>query len=306
MYHKPVLFHESLELLDVRPSGVYIDATFGGGGHSRGILERLGPDGRLFAFDQDPDAVVNTPEDARFTLIRSNFEHLGRFLRFHQVDKVDGILADLGVSSHQFDVASRGFSLREDGPLDMRMNPAVGQSVAEWLQTVDAHELAKTLAVYGDVVHPMRVAKAILTALEGGRMNRTGDLVSVVEPLAPRGKGHKVLAQVFQALRIAVNREMEVLEKFLVQGAEQLKTGGRFVVISYHSLEDRRTKVFFREGLLDGEAPRDTFGNRLVPFALITRKAIAPSAQEMMDNPRSRSARLRAASKIQPFGSPSP
>jgi 16S rRNA (cytosine1402-N4)-methyltransferase len=271
--------------------------TFGGGGHSRAILERLGPEGRLFAFDQDPDAAANAPEDSRFTLIPANFEHLQRFLRAHNVKSVDGILADLGVSSHQFDAAERGFSLRESGPLDMRMNPNVGIPVRTWLDGVEPGDLARVLGLYGDVVQPMRVARAILAARDGGTLVTTADLVRVVEPLAPRGKGHKVLAQVFQALRIEINRELAVLESLLEQGLDVLADGGRFVVLSYHSLEDRRVKVFFREGKLVGEADRDTFGNRLVPFDLITRKAVVPSAEEVQRNPRARSAKLRAAEK---------
>lgn len=297
MYHDPVLLTECMDLLALRPNGTYVDVTFGGGGHSRAILERLGPEGRLFAFDQDPDAAANAPEDSRFTLIPANFEHLQRFLRAQNVKSVDGILADLGVSSHQFDAAERGFSLRESGPLDMRMNPNVGIPVRTWLDGVEPGDLARVLGLYGDVVQPMRVARAILAARDGGTLVTTADLVRVVEPLAPRGKGHKVLAQVFQALRIEINRELAVLEALLEQGLGVLADGGRFVVLSYHSLEDRRVKVFFREGKLVGEADRDTFGNRLVPFDLITRKAVVPSAEEVQRNPRARSAKLRAAEK---------
>ena len=297
MYHDPVMLQECMELLAIQPSGNYVDVTFGGGGHSRALLSQLGPEGRLFAFDQDPDAAANAPEDPRFTLIPANFEHLQRFLRAHGVKQVDGILADLGVSSHQFDAAQRGFSLRESGPLDMRMNPQVGVPVRTWLETVEPGDLARVLAIYGEVAQPMRVAKAILAARDGGLLNTTADLVAAVEPLAPRGKGHKVLAQVFQALRIEINRELAVLETLLEQGLELLAPQGRFVVMSYHSLEDRRVKVFFREGKLEGEADRDLYGNRLVPFDLITRKAVVPSAEEVGRNPRARSAKLRAAEK---------
>ena len=298
MYHDPVMLAECMELLAIRPSGTYVDVTFGGGGHSRELLNHLGPEGRLFAFDQDPDAAANAPEDPRFTLIPANFEHLQRFLRAHGVKQVDGILADLGVSSHQFDAAQRGFSLRESGPLDMRMNPQVGVPVRTWLETVEPGDLARVLAIYGEVAQPMRVAKAILAARDGGLLNTTADLVAAVEPLAPRGKGHKVLAQVFQALRIEINRELAVLETLLEQGLELLAPQGRFVVMSYHSLEDRRVKVFFREGKLVGEADRDFYGNRLVPFELITRKAVVPTAEEVGRNPRARSAKLRAAEKL--------
>lgn len=297
MYHDPVMLRECMELLAIRPSGTYVDVTFGGGGHSRALLNLLGPEGRLFAFDQDPDAFANAPEDPRFCLIPANFEHMQRFLRAHGVTQVDGILADLGVSSHQFDAAQRGFSLRESGPLDMRMNPQVGIPVRTWLETVEPGDLARVLAIYGEVAQPMRVAKAILSARDGGQLHTTADLVAAVEPLAPRGKGHKVLAQVFQALRIEINRELAVLEAMLEQGLELLVPQGRFVVMSYHSLEDRRVKVFFREGKLSGEADRDLYGNRLVPFDLITRKAVVPTAEEVNRNPRARSAKLRAAEK---------
>ena len=294
-YHNPALLHESLDLLNLRPEGTYVDVTFGGGGHSRAILERLGPQGRLIAFDQDPDAAANALDDSRFTLVPHNFEHLRRFLKLHRAPLVDGILADLGVSSHQFDVFDRGFSIRGDGPLDMRMNPRLGQSAAEWLNEVDELTLVRTLAVYGEVDRPKRVAQGILAALATNRITRTQQLLDVIEPLGTRGE--KLFAKVFQALRIAVNREMEVLEQLLESGKDVLAPGGRFVVISYHSLEDRRVKLFFREGQLEGEAPRDSFGNRLVPFNLITRKAQVPSVEEIHLNPRARSAKLRAAER---------
>jgi 16S rRNA (cytosine1402-N4)-methyltransferase len=294
-YHNPVLLHESLDLLNLRPEGTYVDVTFGGGGHSRAILERLGPQGRLIAFDQDPDAAANALDDPRFTLVPHNFEHLRRFLKLHRAPLVNGILADLGVSSHQFDVFDRGFSIRGDGPLDMRMNPRLGQSAAEWLNEVDELTLVRTLAVYGEVDRPKRVAQGILAAHATSPITRTQQLLDVIEPLGTRGE--KLFAKVFQALRIAVNREMEVLEQLLESGKDVLAPGGRFVVISYHSLEDRRVKLFFREGQLEGEAPRDSFGNRLVPFNLITRKAQVPSVEEIHLNPRARSAKLRAAER---------
>jgi 16S rRNA (cytosine1402-N4)-methyltransferase len=294
-YHNPVLLQESLDLLNLRPEGTYVDVTFGGGGHSRAILERLGPQGRLIAFDQDPDAAANALDDPRFTLVPHNFEHLRRFLKLHRAPLVDGILADLGVSSHQFDVFDRGFSIRGDGPLDMRMNPRLGQSAAEWLNEVDELTLVRTLAVYGEVDRPKRVAQGILAAHTTSPITRTQQLLDVIEPLGTRGE--KLFAKVFQALRIAVNREMEVLEQLLESGKDVLAPGGRFVVISYHSLEDRRVKLFFREGQLEGEAPRDSFGNRLVPFNLITRKAQVPSVEEIHLNPRARSAKLRAAER---------
>ncbi|CAI8352912.1 MAG: Ribosomal RNA small subunit methyltransferase H [Owenweeksia sp. TMED14] len=296
-YHNPVLLEKSIELLAIKPDGIYVDATFGGGGHSKSILEKLNSEGRLFGFDQDPDAEKNKLDDERFILIPHNFEHLRRFLKLHNVKKIDGILADLGVSSHQFDVMDRGFSIRGDGPLDMRMNPRTGHSAAEWLSAIDEYSLTHALATYGEVSRPKKLAQVILNAQESSPILTTRELLNVIEPHGRRGE--KVFAKVFQAIRICVNRELEVLEKLLEEGRELLLTGGRFVMISYHSLEDRRVKVYFREGQLIGEAPRDEFGNRLTPFKLITRKAIIPEENEILKNPRSRSAKLRAAEKTE-------
>lgn len=294
-YHSPVLLAECLDFLHLRPDGTYVDATFGGGGHSRAILERLGPQGRLIAFDQDPDAQANALDDPRFTLVPHNFEHLKRFLKLNRAPQVDGILADLGVSSHQLDVPERGFAHKYDGPLDMRMNPEAGQPASEWLHEVGELELRKVLAEYGDVERPAAVAAAILRALP---VATTAELKAVLEPFSQRGRNAKLPARVFQAIRIAVNREMDVLDRFLTDCVDSLKPGGRLVVMSYHSLEDRRVKNLMREGRLDGEADRDDFGRRLVPFTLLTRKPVSAGPEECAINPRSRSARLRAAQKI--------
>lgn len=296
-YHSPVLLAECLHFLNLRPNGTYVDATFGGGGHSQAILEQLGPNGRLIAFDQDPDAQANALSDSRFTLVPHNFEHLKRFLKLHRVAQVDGILADLGVSSHQLDVPERGFAHKFDGPLDMRMNPEAGQPASEWLNEVGELELRKVLAEFGDVERPAAVAAAILRALP---IATTTELKAVLEPFSQRGRNAKLPARVFQAIRIAVNREMNVLDCFLTDCVDMLAPGGRLVVMSYHSLEDRRVKNLMREGRLDGEADRDDFGRRLVPFSLITRKPVSAGPDELERNPRSRSARLRAAEKTAP------
>lgn len=294
-YHSPVLLAECLEFLNLRPDGTYVDATFGGGGHSRAILEKLGPNGRLFGFDQDPDAQANALDDPRFTMVPHNFEHLKRFLRLHGAPQVDGILADLGVSSHQLDVPERGFAHKYDGPLDMRMNPEAGQPASEWLNEVGELELRKVLAEFGDVERPAAVAAAMLRALP---LTTTNELKAVLEPFSQRGRNAKLPARVFQAIRIAVNREMDVLDTFLTDSVEALKPGGRLVVMSYHSLEDRRVKNLMREGRIDGEADRDDFGRRLVPFQVLTRKPVSAGPDELEANPRSRSARLRAAEKL--------
>tara|TARA_B100000497_G_C7696631_1_gene426178 strand:- start:11780 stop:12685 length:906 start_codon:yes stop_codon:yes gene_type:complete len=298
-YHKPVLLQESIDFLSINPNGVYVDATFGGGGHSNLILKKLGPQGQLFGFDQDPDARGNNITDPRFILIPHNFEHLKKFLKLNKIEKVDGILADLGVSSHQLNIFKRGFSIRGDGPLDMRMNPNNGISAAEWLNQVDEFTLAKTLSDYGEVSRPKKLAQIILAAQKNSPILTTKELLNIIEPHGRRGE--KVFAKVFQAIRISINRELEVLEHLLHEGQEILSSGGRFVVISYHSLEDRRVKIYFREGQHNGEASRDKYGNRLTPFKIITRKPIVPKPEEIQENPRSRSAKLRAAEKKEIF-----
>jgi 16S rRNA (cytosine1402-N4)-methyltransferase len=296
-YHNPVLPLACVEGLNLRPDGTYVDATLGGGGHTRLILSNLGTNGRLLAFDQDPDAHHNAPSDARFELIPQNFRHLYSFLRIKKALPVQGILADLGVSSHQFDEANRGFSLIHNGPLDMRMNPTAGVSATELLQDATFEELAPWLRNYGEIPQAARYANAILRYRDTQGLETTHQLVAALKPLLPRNKEHATLARVFQAIRIVVNDELKALEEFLVGAFEALEPGGRLVVISYHSLEDRLVKNFFKEGKLTGEADRDDFGNRLVGWTPITKKPIVPDAAEIEGNSRARSAKLRIAEK---------
>lgn len=296
-YHKPVLFEECLDGLNINPAGTYVDLTFGGGGHSRGLLERLGPDGKLYAFDQDPDAHANAIDDPRFTLIPQNFVLLERFLRFYKAIPVDGILADLGVSSHQFDEVERGFSIRGDADLDMRMDTTTGKTAADILAEYEESEIADILFKYGEVRASRPIARAIVMRREEEPIVRVNDLLKVIQKWTPKFKGHKFQAQVFQALRIEVNRELEVLEQMLAATPKVLKTGGRLVIMSYHSLEDRMVKRFIREGVFQGEAERDMYGNRFVPFEPINRKAIVADENEITENSRARSARLRIAER---------
>ncbi len=296
-YHDPVLFSECLQGLTINPDGVYVDVTFGGGGHSRGILKELSENGKLFAFDQDPDALANVPEDSRFTLIAQNFRHLKKFLRLYGIKQIDGLLADLGVSSHQFDEGSRGFSTRFDGPLDMRMNPSQELNAHRVLNEYTTQDLARIFRKYGEVKNPMSLAHKIDAARAEGNMETTQQLVELVSDMAPYGKRNKWLAQVFQALRIEVNQELQALEEMLEQASEVLAPGGRLVVISYHSLEDRLVKNFIREGRFDGQAEKDFFGNTLTPLKIITRKPIVPKEEELQRNTRSRSAKLRIGEK---------
>lgn len=296
-YHNPVLFEECLDGLNINPSGTYVDLTFGGGGHSRGILERLGPDGKLYAFDQDPDAHANAIDDPRFTLVPQNFVLLERFLRFYKAIPVDGILADLGVSSHQFDEVERGFSIRGDADLDMRMDTTTGRTAADILAEYEESEIADILYKYGEVRASRAIARAIVAKREEEPIVRVNDLLKVIQKWTPKFKGHKFQAQVFQALRIEVNRELEVLEQMLAATPKVLKTGGRLVVMSYHSLEDRMVKRFIREGVFEGEAERDMYGNRFVPFEPVNRKAIVADENEVAENSRARSARLRIAER---------
>jgi 16S rRNA (cytosine1402-N4)-methyltransferase len=294
-YHNPVLATESLAGLQLKPDGIYVDVTLGGGGHSRLILEHLGPNGRLLGFDQDPDAWGQAPEDPRFTLVRQNFRYLKSNLRMLGIKQVDGILADLGVSSHQFDRAERGFSIRFDGPLDMRMNPMSNLSAKDIVNHWDRDELIRIFRQYGELREAAPLADAILKARALAPITTTAELTQLVTTIERRGA--KRQAQVFQALRIAVNQELEALEALLQQGQEVLAPGGRFVVISYHSLEDRMVKWFFKTGNLAAEEHRDFFGNKLTPFVEITRKAIVPSEAELAANTRSRSAKLRIVAK---------
>jgi 16S rRNA (cytosine1402-N4)-methyltransferase len=296
MYHNPVLLHESVEGLNLRPNGTYVDVTFGGGGHSKHILSQL-ENGHLFGFDQDQDAANNIIADDRFTFIPQNFKYLKNFLLLHNQKEVDGILADLGVSSHQFDVATKGFSIRFDGDLDMRMDQNNPVKAADIINAYSPEDLAKLFTNYGELNNAYRIALSIVEARTSKPIQTTSDLKEAIRKHLPFGKENKVLAQLFQALRIEVNQEMQALESLLLQSIAILKPGGRLVVISYHSLEDRMVKNFMKSGKLSGEAEKDFFGNNLSPFKLISRKAIVPSEQEINENNRARSARLRIAEK---------
>ncbi|MBR6333391.1 MAG: 16S rRNA (cytosine(1402)-N(4))-methyltransferase RsmH [Bacteroidales bacterium] len=300
-YHNTVLLHESVDLLITHPSGTYVDLTFGGGGHSRAILDRLAPDGRLIAFDQDADSTANLIDDPRFCFVASNFKNLTRFLQYHKAYPADGILADLGISSHQIDTAERGFSYRQDGELDMRMNRQQALSAKEVVNGYDEAQLSRVFYTYGELSNGRQLARHIVRAREAGEIATTFELVKVLEPSLPKNAPSKVLSKVFQALRIEVNHELEVLESMLLQTADALRDGGRLVVISYHSLEDRLVKNVMRSGKLDGEVEKDFFGNPLSPFKPVTRKAITPNEQEISTNPRARSGKLRAAEKITPI-----
>lgn len=296
-YHTPALLNESLEGLDIRPDGVYIDVTFGGGGHSREILKRLNERGRLFGFDQDEDAEKNSLSDPRFTFVRSNFSFLAHFMDWHRVEKADGILADLGVSSHHLDDEKRGFSFRFESDLDMRMNRRGGNKAADILNNSSEEDLAKIFYLYGELKNSRALARAIVKQREEKKFSTTGDLLQILKPLFSREKEKKQLAQAFQALRIEVNGEMEVLREMLQQASELLKPGGRLVVITYHSLEDRLVKNFFKTGNFKGELKKDFFGNVESPFRTINNRVIVPENEEIERNPRSRSAKLRIAEK---------
>lgn len=296
-YHNPVLLHPTVDGLAIKPAGVYVDVTFGGGGHSKEILSRLDADAKLFAFDQDEDALANALPDERFTLIHENFRYIKRFLRFHNIKSVDGILADLGVSSHQFDVAERGFSTRFDAELDMRMSKRTELSAYKIVNEYDAENLTRVFYDYGELKNAPALARTIIEAREYEIIKNTAQLKEVLARFLPAHKSHKILAQIYQAIRIEVNQEMEVLKEFLTQSLEILKPGGRLSVISYHSLEDRLVKRFMKNGLFEGEPERDFFGNFTVPFKTIG-KLIVPDAQEIKINNRARSAKLRIAEKI--------
>jgi 16S rRNA (cytosine1402-N4)-methyltransferase len=296
-YHNPVLLHATVDGLNIKPNGVYVDVTFGGGGHSREILNRLGPNGKLFAFDQDEDALANSIADERFVLINENFRYLKRFLRFHGIQKVDGILADLGVSSHQFDVAERGFSTRFDAELDMRMSQKNDLNAFRVVNEYDAENLKRVFLDYGELKNAPAIARVIIEARENAPIRNTEQLKVVLGRFLPAHKSHKILAQMYQAIRIEVNQEMEVLKEFLEQSLEVLNTGGRLSVISYHSLEDRLVKRYIKNGMFEGEPERDFFGNYSVPFKTIG-KLIVPDANEIKINNRARSAKLRIAEKL--------
>lgn len=299
-YHIPVLLHESIDGMNLHPDSICVDVTFGGGGHSREILSRLGDKGHLYAFDQDEDAINNIEASSKFTFIRSNFRYLKNFIKYHNVDGVDAILADLGVSSHHFDAEDRGFSFRfEDSDLDMRMNRKGGKTAAQILNTYTEEKLADVFYLYGELKQSRRIASVIVKTRKEKPYKKTSDLLATLNSFVGRGeKEKKILAQAFQALRIEVNEEMEVLKEMLEQALNILKPGGRLSVITYHSLEDRIVKNFFKTGNFEGKVEKDFFGNFETPFKLINNKVITPSKDEEERNPRSRSAKLRVAEKV--------
>ncbi|MBQ9101063.1 MAG: 16S rRNA (cytosine(1402)-N(4))-methyltransferase RsmH [Paludibacteraceae bacterium] len=295
VYHTPALLYPCMEGLAINPSGIYVDVTFGGGGHSREILSRLGSEGRLFGFDQDLDAMQNIIDDARFTFVRSNFRYISNFMEYHGVDKVDGILADLGVSFHHFDESGRGFSFRFDGKLDMRMNQHAVMTAADVLNRYTEEQLADLFYYYGELKSARKIASVVVARRAEKKFEMISDLVNIVEPLVGKDKQKKNLACLFQALRIEVNREMEVLKKLLQSSLNLLNPGGRLVVLTYHSLEDRLVKNFMKSGNFEGKVEQDFFGNRMSPFKLVNNKVIVPDCEEIEQNPRSRSAKLRIA-----------
>ena len=297
-YHIPALLHESIEGLDIKPDGTYIDVTFGGGGHSKEILSRLGENGKLFGFDQDEEAYENVLHDDRFVFVRSNFRYLNNFLQYYQVEKVDGILADLGVSFHHFDDEARGFSFRYDSQLDMRMNQSAKQTAADILNNYDEDDLSKLFYQYGELRLSRKIASAIVFERQKKPITTVNEFLEIMNRFTQRDKEKKILAQAFQALRIEVNQELHALSEMLQQSVELLTVGGRLSVISYHSLEDRIVKNFFRSGNIEGNIEKDFYGNPLTNLKIINRKVIIPTEEEQRLNPRSRSAKLRIAEKI--------
>lgn len=297
-YHVPVLLTASVDGLNVRPDGTYVDVTLGGAGHSREILRRLGPDGRLLGFDQDLDAQANAPDDARFTFVRSNFRYLANWLRYYDAAPVDGILADLGVSSHHFDDATRGFSFRFDAPLDMRMNVRARQTAADVVNRYGEADLARIFQLYGELKNGRRLAAALVRRRAEKSVETVENLIEVVRPLIGRDREKKDMARVFQALRIEVNHEMDALHELLDAAVRALRPGGRLVVLTYHSLEDRMVKNYVRAGNIDGRVEQDFFGNRLAPFRAVNNRVIIPDEAEQTANPRSRSAKLRIAERV--------
>lgn len=297
-YHVPVLLEESVGGLDIKPDGIYVDVTFGGGGHSREILRHLGPQGRLFGFDQDEDAERNIVDDERFTFVRSNFRYLRNWMRYYGVEQIDGLLADLGVSSHHFDDETRGFSFRFDAPLDMRMNKRSGMTAADILNDYSEEQLADIFYLYGELKNARRIAAAIVKARVGKPIVTTNDLLQVLGISDANGQWKKDAAKLFQALRIEVNHEMDALKEMLSAARDLLKAGGRLSVITYHSLEDRMVKNMMRAGNLEGKVVQDFFGRTASPFRQIGGKVIVPSDEEQQQNPRSRSAKLRIAEKV--------
>lgn len=296
-YHDPVLLKECIEGLNIDPAGTYVDVTFGGGGHSREILKHL-TTGKLYGFDQDADAEGNVIDDERFVLVRQNFRYMKNYLKMYNALPVDGILADLGISSHQIDVPERGFSTRFEGPLDMRMNQAQGMTAADVLNNYEEDKLKRILGEYGEVENAGRLARAIVTTREEKPFDTIEELKKLLVGFTRRGKENQYYAQVFQALRIEVNNELGVLKEMLMQAPEVLKEGGRLVVISYHSLEDRLVKNFMRSGKFEGDAEKDFYGNLLTPLRPVNRKPILPTEEEIKRNSRARSARLRIAEKV--------
>lgn len=297
IYHVPVLLKESVDGMNIRPDGTYVDVTFGGGGHSREILSRLSDGGRLLGFDQDADAERNRVDDTHFTFVRSNFRYLSNFLRYHDIAGVDAILADLGVSSHHFDDSERGFSFRFDGALDMRMNKRAGMTAADIINTYEEERLADLFYLYGELKNSRKLAAVIVKARAGKQITTIGEFLEIIKPLFGREREKKELAKVFQALRIEVNQEMEALKEMLQAATEALKPGGRLVVITYHSLEDRMVKNIMKTGNVEGKTTQDFFGNLQTPFRLVNNRVIVPSEEEIERNPRSRSAKLRIAEK---------
>lgn len=298
MYHIPVLLQESIDGLAIRPDGTYVDVTFGGGGHSREILRRLGEEGHLYSFDQDADAEQNIPEgDERFTFVRSNFRYLSNWMQYYGVENLDGLIADLGVSSHHFDDESRGFSFRFDAPLDMRMNGRGGMTAADIVNNYDENRLADVFYLYGEFRNSRALAAAVAKARKNKSIDTIEDLLQAVERLIDRERGKKELARLFQSLRIEVNHEMEALKIMLESAIRYLRPGGRLVVLTYHSLEDRMVKNFIKAGKIDGKVEQDFFGRKLTPWRAVNNKVIVPSDKEQEENPRSRSAKLRIAEK---------
>ncbi|HER09225.1 MAG TPA: 16S rRNA (cytosine(1402)-N(4))-methyltransferase RsmH [Bacteroides sp.] len=296
-YHRPVLLHESIGGLNIRPDGMYVDLTFGGGGHSREVLNKLGTHGRLLAFDQDPEAASNVPEDQRLIFVGANFRYLRNFLRYHAIDQVHGILADLGISSHQIDSPERGFSFKSDQSLDMRMNTRGEKSASQVLNQYSLEDLARVFGRYGELHHAKAIAGAVVQARMEKDLTTAGDLEKALRRFIPRSHPGKFLARVYQALRIEVNRELEALGEMLLQTAEYMVPKGRLVVITYHSLEDRLVKNYMRSGNLEGIVQKDFYGKEETPWKLVNRNVITPSPEEVARNNRARSAKLRIAEK---------
>lgn len=297
LYHVPALLTETIEGLNIQPDGVYVDVTFGGGGHSSAILEKLGENGRLFGFDQDIDAVKNIPDDVRFTFVRSNFRYLKNFLKYHGITQINGLLADLGVSSHHFDEAERGFSFRFDGPLDMRMNTASPVTAAHIMATYTEEQLADVFYLYGELHNARKIARTVVMHRAKEPIERIFQFIELLKPFFSREKEKKDMARVFQALRIEVNSEMKVLSEMLEQCVELLSPEGRIAVLTYHSLEDRLVKNYFRSGNFEGKIEKDFFGNVIAPLKTINNKVIVATDEEVQRNPRARSAKLRVAMK---------